>query len=246
MKGMPMKVALVTGGARGIGAAVVRRLARQGTAVAFTYISAPDKANALVASVEAAGGKAMSILADSANAEAVQAAVESTVAHFGRLDILVTSAGILNLGTIDQFKLDDFDRMVAVNLRGVFVAAQAAAQVMQGGGRIVTIGSVSGVRVGFPGSSVYSMTKAAVATLVRGIALDLAPRGITVNNVQPGPTATDMNPPDAPYLDAVRGMVPLKRLGHADEIASMVCYLASEEASFVTGSSFTVDGGYTA
>ncbi|TFW13723.1 3-oxoacyl-ACP reductase family protein [Duganella callida] len=241
-----MKVALVMGGARGIGAAVVQRLAKDGAAVAFTYISSPDKANDLVASIEAAGGKAMSIRADSANPEAVQAAVESTVAHFGKLDILVNSAGILHLESVENFKLEDFDRMVDINVRGVFVAVQAAAKAMKEGGRIVTIGSVSGVKVGFAGSSVYSMTKAAVATLVRGFALDLAPRGITVNNVQPGPTATDMNPPDAPYLDAVRNMVPLKRLGQAGEIASMVAYLASDEASFVTGSSFTVDGGYTA
>jgi 3-oxoacyl-[acyl-carrier protein] reductase len=246
MKGNIMKVALVLGGTRGIGAATVKRLAKDGAAVAFTYVSSPGNANDLVASIEAAGGKALSIQADSANPDAVRAAVETTVTHFGKLDILVVSAGILHMAPVQDFALEEFDRMVNINVRSVFVAVQAAAKHLQEGGRIVTIGSISGEKVGFVGASVYSMTKAAVATLVRGFALDLASRGITVNNVQPGPTATDMNPPDAPYIDAVRGMIPLKRLGQPDEIASMVAYLVGDEAGFVTGSSFSVDGGVTA
>jgi 3-oxoacyl-[acyl-carrier protein] reductase len=252
LKGFPMttslnnKVALVTGGARGIGAAAVKRLARDGAAVAFTYVSSPDKASDLAAAINAGGGKALAIQADSADAAALQAAVERTVAHFGALDILVNSAGILQLAPIQDFALADFDRMVNVNLRAVFVAVQAAARHMKEGGRIVTIGSVAGVRVGFAGSGVYSMTKAAVATLVRGMALDLAPRGITVNNVQPGPIETDMNPPDAPYIDHVRALVPLGRFGQPDDVAAMVAYLVGEEAGFITGASFTVDGGYTA
>ena len=241
-----MKVALVTGGARGIGAAIVKRLARDGAAVAFTYVSSPDKANDLAATINAGGGKALAIRADSADAAAVQAAVQQTVEHFGGLDILVTNAGILNLAPIEDYPLEDFDRMVATNVRGTFVAMQAAARVMKEGGRIVTIGSIASIRVAFPTSSVYSMTKGAVAALVRGAAIDLAPRGITVNNVQPGPTETDMNPADGPHAAALQTMIPARRFGKAEEVAGMVAYLVSAEAGFVTGASFTVDGGYTA
>jgi 3-oxoacyl-[acyl-carrier protein] reductase len=241
-----MKVALVTGGARGIGAAIVKRLAKDGAAVAFTYVSSPDKANDLAATINASGGKALAIKADSADAAAVQGAVEQTVAHFGQLDILVNSAGILGMGSVEDFSLEQFDRMLSVNVRAVFVAVQAAVKHMKQGGRIVTLGSVSGLRVGFPGSSTYSMTKAAVATMVRGFALDLATRGITVNNVQPGPIETDMNGPDQPHVPHVRAMMPVKRLGQPEEVAGMVAYLVSEEAAFVTGASFTIDGGFSA
>ena len=241
-----MKTALVTGGARGIGAAIVKRLARDGAAVAFTYVSAPDKAADLAATINAAGGKALAIRADSADAEQLKAAVAQTVAQFGALDILVTNAGILHLAGIEDYALEDFDRMVDVNVRGTFVAIQAAARHMKQGGRIVTIGSIAGIRVAFPTSSVYAMTKAAIAALVRGAAIDLAPRGITVNNVQPGPTETDMNPADGPHAQALHGMIPARRFGRPEEIAGMVAYLAGDEAAFITGASFTVDGGYTA
>lgn len=241
-----MKVALVTGGARGIGAAIVKRLAQDGVAVAFTYISSPDKANDLAAGINARGGKALAIQADSADAAAVQAAVAKTVEHFGQLDILVSSAGILQLATVDDFPLEDFDRMWAVNVRATFVVVQAALKHMKQGGRIVTIGSIAGLRVAYPGAGVYAMTKAAVATLVRGLALDLAERGITVNNVQPGPIETDMNGPDKAHVPHVRASMPVKRLGQPEEVAGMVAYLVGDEAGFITGSSFNVDGGYTA
>jgi 3-oxoacyl-[acyl-carrier protein] reductase len=240
------KVALVTGGSRGIGAAIVRRLVKDGAAVAFTYSRAKEKAAALVVELESHGGKALAIQADSTDAEAVRGSVSQTIDALGGLDILVNNAGILLLGTIESFSLEDFDRMIAVNVRPVFVGAQAAGRHMKAGGRIIVIGSITADRSGFPGSSVYSMTKAAVAVLARGLAIDFAPRGITVNTIQPGPTETDMNPRDGPLSDVIKSLVPLKRLGKAEEVASMVAFVASPEASFVTGAALSVDGGYLA
>ncbi|WP_339485543.1 3-oxoacyl-ACP reductase family protein [Pseudomonas sp. EL_65y_Pfl2_R95] len=240
------KIALVTGGSRGIGAAIVRRLAKEGAAVVFTYSSSEAKAESLVGSIKSAGGKALAIKADSRNAEEIERAIAITVEQFGGLNILVNSAGILGLGSIDDFSVEQLDSMYAINVRAAYVAAQACSKVMNRGDRIIMIGSVAGARTGFPGSSAYSMSKAALVGLVRGLALDFAPRGITVNNIQPGPTSTDMNPPDAPYLDHVIALVPLGRLGFPDEIAGMAAYLASDDASFVTGASLTVDGGYLA
>ncbi|MBZ9781480.1 3-oxoacyl-ACP reductase FabG [Pseudomonas sp. REP124] len=238
------KTALVTGGSRGIGAAIVRRLAREGAAVAFTYSASEEQAQALVASIEGDGGTALAIKANSKFAEDIEHAVDFTLRKFGAVNILVNNAGILSLGTVDDFTVEAFDDLYAINVRGAYIAARTCAAIMQRGDRIITIGSVAGERSGFPGSSGYSMSKSALIGLTRGLAQDFAARGITVNNVQPGPTATDMNPADAPYLEHVISRVPLGRLGYADEIASMAVYLASEEASFVTGASLTVDGGY--
>ena len=235
------KVAMVFGGSRGIGAAIVRRLAEDGADVALTYITAANKAADAIAAVEGVGRKALAIKADSADAAAIRDAVARTIARFGRLDIVVVNAGILRLGSVETFSLEDLDRMLAVNVRGVFVAIQAAAPGLADGGRVVTIGSNTAVRTGFPGSSVYSMTKAAVATMVKGIALDLAPRGITVNNVQPGPTETDMT---VDLLETVKSLVPLGRVGQPREIAGLVAWLASEESAYMTGASLTIDGGY--
>jgi 3-oxoacyl-[acyl-carrier protein] reductase len=221
----------------------VRRLATDGAAVAFTYAASDEKAAALVAEIEAGGGEALAIKADSADPKALQRAVTETVNRFGHLDILVNNAGILLRGPIDAFSLDEFDRMLAVNVRAVFVGAQAAVAYMGEGGRIITIGSVTGDRSGFPGASVYSMTKAAVAALTRGMARDLGPRGITVNTMQPGPTETDMNPDDN-IRALLRPMLALGRIGKDSEIASLIAYLASPEASFVTGAALAIDGGY--
>ena len=186
------KIAIVTGGSRGIGAAAVRRLACDGATVAFSYAASEDRARALVTEIEKAGGTALAIKADSADADAVRAAVAQTVDRFERLDILVNNAGILIGGIVDDYALSDFDRMVAVNVRAVFVAIQAAVPHMGRGGRIITTGSVAADRSGFPRASVYSMTKGAVAAMTRGLARDLGPRGITVNAIQPGPTKTEM------------------------------------------------------
>ena len=240
------KVALVTGGSRGIGAAIAQRLAQDGAAVAITFASAPEKADEVVRAIEAAGGRALAVRADSADAEALKNAVAETVRSLGRIDVLVNNAGVAVVAPLDQFSLGDFDRMVAVNVRGVFVAAQEASRHMGEGGRIITIGSVNAERMPFAGGSVYAMTKAAVAGLTRGLARDLGPRGITVNTVQPGPTDTDMNPADGPAAAAMKGWTALGRYGRGDEIAGLVAYLASAEAGFVTGASLTIDGGYSA
>ncbi len=240
------KVALVTGGSRGIGAAIARRLAREGASVALTFTSAPEKADDVVKAIAVNRGRGVAIRADSGDAEAVQHAVAETVRAFGRLDVLVNNAGIATIAPLDDFALADFDRMLAVNVRAVFVAAQAAARHMSEGGRIITIGSVNADHVPFLGGGVYAMTKAAVAGLTRGLARDLGPRGITVNVVQPGPVDTDMNPAAGPSADALKGFLALDRYGRADEIAALVAYLAGPEAGFVTGASLNIDGGFTA
>lgn len=238
------KIALVTGGSRGIGAAIVRRLAQEGASVAFTYAASAEKAAALAAEIEAQGGVALALAADSADPEAVKGAVAQVAERFGRVDILVNNAAVLIPGLVDHYALESFDRMVAVNIRAVFVAIQAVLPHMGEGGRIITTGSISGERSGFPGSSIYSMTKGAVAAMTRGLARDLGPRAITVNAVQPGPTETDMNP--AAGHERLKPLMALGRIGKDSEIAGLVAYLASPEAGFVTGSALTIDGGYLA
>lgn len=240
------KVALVTGGSRSIGAAIAKRLAADGAAVALTYSASPKKADEVVRAIEAAGGKALAVPADAGDATAVKDAVARTAATFGRLDILVNNAGIAILKPLDDLTLNDFDRIVAVNVKGVFVATQEAARHMGAGGRIIMIGSVNSDLVPFVGGSVYALTKAAIAGFTRGLARDLGPRGITVNNIQPGPVDTDMNPAEGPFADTLKGMIALGRYGQTDEIAGMVSYLASSEAGFITGASLKIDGGFAA
>ena len=238
------KVALVTGGSRGIGAAIAKRLAADGAAVAITYSSAKEKADEVVRSIESAGGRALAIQADNTDAGAVKAAVNETMKSFGALDVLVNNAGIAIFKPLDELSLDEFDSTVAVNVRAVFVAAQEASRYMKDGGRIITIGSINADRMPIAGGSIYGMSKAAVAGLTRGLARDLGPRGITVNVVQPGPVDTDMNPATGPFAEALTGYLAIKRYGQGDEIAGMVSYLAGPEGAYVTGAALTIDGGF--
>lgn len=240
------KVALVTGGSRSIGAAIAKRLAADGAAVALTYSTSSDKADDVVRDIEKAGGKALAIRADAADAAAVKAAVAKTVNAFGRLDILVNNAGVAIIKPLDAISLDDFDRMVAVNVKGLFVATQEAARHMGEGGRIINIGSINSDYVPFSGGVLYVLTKAAVAGMTKALARDLGPRGITINNVQPGPTDTDMNPSVGEFAKSTREYTAFKRYAHVDEIADFVAYLAGPGASFITGAGLHIDGGYAA
>ena len=240
------KVALITGGSRGIGAAIVKRLASEGADVAFTYTSSPERANEVAQAAEALGVRALAIQADSADASAVVAAVDRTVDKLGSIDILVNNAGVLAIAPIDDFTLADFDRTFAVNVRAVFVATQAAVKYMKQGGRIINIGSCNAERMPFAGGGVYAMSKSALQGLVKGLARDLGPRGITINNVQPGPIATEMNPPEGEFAEMLKKLMALPRYGSVEEIAGMVAYLASPEAGFITGANLMIDGGFSA
>jgi len=240
------KVAFISGGSRGIGAATARRLARDGATVAIGFQASAIAAEALVAEIEARGGKAIAVKADAADAVALTRAIDSVAERFGRLDILVNSAGVLLLDTVDNLSLEDFDRTVAVNVRGAFVAAKAAAAHMRQGGRIINISSTNAGRMPFSGGSVYAMSKSALTGMVKGLARDLGSRGITVNNVNPGPIDTDMNPAGSEFAASLHGLMALPRHGHVDEVAGMVAYLASAEAGFVTGADILIDGGFAA
>ncbi|MFC4763443.1 3-oxoacyl-ACP reductase family protein [Dyella koreensis] len=240
------KVALVTGGSRGIGAAIVRRLAKEGAAVAFTYVSAPDKAEALAADIVTGGGNARAYRADGADPAALRAAIDQAAVDLGRLDILVNNAGIYVGGPFEEVTLEDYDRTMAINVRAVFVASQAAARHMGEGSRIISIGSNLGERVPAPGMTLYAMSKSALTAFTQGLARDLGARGITVNLVQPGSTDTDMNPADGSRAEGQRARMAIQRYGDASNIASIVAWLASEEGRFANGAAFTVDGGANA
>ncbi|WP_426056551.1 3-oxoacyl-ACP reductase family protein [Janthinobacterium sp. PSPC2-1] len=246
MRRLQGKIAFVQGGSRGIGAAIVKRLAQDGAAVAFTYISSGERADKVAAEITNAGGKAIAIQADSADPNALQEAIRQTVAHFGGLDILVNSAGVLSWGTLEELTLADLDRTLAVNVRSVFVASQEAARHMSEGGRIINIGSINADRIPIAGGSIYAMSKSALVGLTKGMARDLGPRKITVNNVQPGPVDTEMNPADSETATQLKASMVLGRYGNVEEIAGFVAYLAGPEAGYITGASLSIDGGFSA
>ncbi|KQW13379.1 3-oxoacyl-ACP reductase family protein [Streptomyces sp. Root369] len=239
------KTALVTGGNRGIGAAISRRLAAQGADVALTFARNKDQAETVAEQIRAAGGRGLAVAADATDAAGVRTAVEEVASEFGRIDILVNNAGYMDMSmpALEEVSLEDLDRTLDVNTRGAFLTAQAAARHMGEGGRIVNISSCLATHVPGPGMTVYAMSKAAISGLTLGLARDLGPRGITVNQVAPGSIDTDMNPADGPSADFQRSQNVFGRYGAADEIAHAVAYLVSPEAAFVTGASMAVDGG---
>ncbi|WP_433766523.1 SDR family NAD(P)-dependent oxidoreductase [Pseudomonas putida] len=240
------KTALVTGGSRSIGAAIAKRLAADGASVVLTFSASPAKAFEVVQAIEAAGGRALAIAADAGDPVAVRGAVTRTLEAFGSLDILVNNAGIALGGPIEDISFDDYQRMIAVNVTGVFVATQEAARTMKAGGRIIHIGSSMTHYAAFPTASLYTLTKGAIAGFNRSLARDLGPKGITVNTVHPGPTDTDMNPDGGPVSEIVGPGIAIGRYGKPEDIASVVAFLASPDAAFVTAADIIADGGFTA
>ena len=240
------KIALITGGSRGIGAAIAKRLAADGAKVAITYTRGADAAASVVKEIEHGGGKAIAIQADATDAEAGKAAVEKTVATFGGLDVLVNNAGTAIPKTFEETTLEEMDRLLNINVRGVFIATQAALKHMKRGGRIVMIGSAVGERVLTPGLVPYSATKGAVKIFAQALSREVGGRGITVNNVQPGPIDTDLNPATGDWAVPQKAATALDRYGHVDEIAAMVAFVAGPESSYITGANLTVDGGMNA
>jgi 3-oxoacyl-[acyl-carrier protein] reductase len=240
------KIALITGGSRGIGAAIAKRLAADGANVAITYTKGADAAASVVKEIESAGRKAIAIQADATDAGAVDAAVEKTVTTFGRLDVLVNNAGTAIPKTFEETTLEEMDRVLDVNVRGVFIATQAALKHMKSGGRIITIGSAVGERVLTPGLVPYSATKGAVKIFTQALSREVGSRGITVNNVQPGPIDTELNPAASEWAEPQKAATALDRYGHVDEIAAMVAFVAGPESSYITGANLTVDGGMNA
>lgn len=239
------KKALVTGGSRGIGAAIARRLAEDGADVVITYAGNQTAANQTVAAITASGRKGLAIQADAADGAATAAAVQEAAAALGGLDILVHNAGIANFAPISDDTQDNFDKTFAVNVDGVFAGTKAAVPLLSDGGRILIIGSINAHSMPVPGGAVYGATKAAVAGLARGWARDLGPRGILVNVIQPGPIDTDLNPADGPFASVLTPHVALGRYGTVEEVAALAAFLASDEASYITGAAIDVDGGFT-
>lgn len=246
MSNLTGKVAIVTGGSRGIGAAIAKRLAFDGAAVAITYTQAAGAADSVVKEIQSAGGKALAIQADATNADAVADAIEKTVATLGRLDILVNNAGTAIPKPFEEATLDELNRVVDINLRGVFFATHAALKHMNDGGRIISIGSCVGERTMTPGLAAYAATKAAVKLFTQGLSREVGGRGITVNNVQPGPIDTDLNPAAGDWATPQIANTALKRYGNVNDVAELVAFVAGPNASYITGASLTVDGGTNA
>jgi 3-oxoacyl-[acyl-carrier protein] reductase len=240
------KIALITGGSRGIGAEIAKRLAADGANVAITYTKGADAAASVVKEIERGGRKAIAIQADATDADAVEAAVERTVATFGRLDILVNNAGTAIPKTFEETTLEELDRLIDINVRGTFVATQAALKHMKSGGRIIMIGSSVGERVVVPGLVPYSATKGAVKMFTQGLSREVGSRGITVNNIPPGPIDTDLNPAAGEWAVPQKAATALDRYGHVEEVAALVAFVAGPEASYITGANLTVDGGMNA
>jgi 3-oxoacyl-[acyl-carrier protein] reductase len=246
MQELAGKAALVTGGSRGIGAAIARSLAERGADVAVTYTAAPDHGRAAIAGIEAAGRRGLAIHADSADPAAVTGAVDETAATLGRLDVLVNNAGIFPYGPPEQVTVAEIDRTLAIHARAAFVAAQAALRHMGDGGRIISIGSCLAHRVPHPGVTLYAMSKSALIGFTKGLARDLGGRGITVNLVDPGPIDTDMNPADGPAADSQRALIAVAAFGRPQDVAATVVWLAGDGGRYVTGATIAVDGGYVA
>ncbi|HEY1684342.1 MAG TPA: 3-oxoacyl-ACP reductase family protein [Tepidisphaeraceae bacterium] len=240
------KVALVTGSSRGIGAGIAKRLAADGAKIAITYSKGADAAATVVKAIEAAGGKAIAVQADATDAKAVTAAVEKTVATFGRLDVLVNNAGTAIPKTFEEATLEELDLMINLNFRGILVATKAALKHIKDGGRIIMIGSCVGERNMTPGLAAYSATKGAVKMFTQGLSREVGERAITVNNVQPGPIDTDLNPAAGEWAAPQKANTALKRYGTVDEVAALVAFVSSPEAAYITGANLTVDGGTNA
>ncbi|HEX4613003.1 MAG TPA: 3-oxoacyl-ACP reductase family protein [Urbifossiella sp.] len=240
------KAALITGGSRGIGAAIAKRLAGDGASVAITYTKGADAAATVVNAIQSAGGKALAIQADAGDADAVKKSVDQTASTFGRLDILVNNAGTGFPKPFEEAPLEELDRVIAINVRGVFVATQAALKHMKSGARIIMIGSCVGERVMTPGLVSYSATKGAVKMFTQALAREIGSRGITVNNVQPGPIDTELNPAAGDWAVPQKAATSLDRYGTVDEVAALVAFIASPESSYITGANLTVDGGTNA
>jgi 3-oxoacyl-[acyl-carrier protein] reductase len=240
------KIALITGGSRGIGAAIAKRLATDGAKVAITYAKGADAAAAVVKEIERDGGKAIAIQADATDTDAGKAAVEKTVATFGRLDVLVNNAGTAIPKTFEETTIEEMDRVLDINVRGVFIATQAALKHMKSGGRVIMIGASVGERVLVPGLVAYSATKGAVKIFTQALSREVANRNITVNNVQPGPIDTELNPAASEWAVPQKAATALARFGHVDEVAALVTFIAGPESSYITGANLTVDGGMNA